>query len=96
MVPKSLSLRHFVPMFFILGLIGSCILSLVSTQAIVLLGLVFGSYLSAAVLFSIRIGLKEGVKHIFLLPIVFFSLHLTYGLGMLAGILTSWRFTRER
>jgi len=92
MFPGALSLRHFIPMFFVLGLIGSLILSLYFNQGMILLALICVSYLSTSLLFSIQIGLKEGIKYIPLLPVVFFFLHFSYGLGMLWGMLTSWQF----
>jgi len=79
-------------MFFTLGLIGSFILSLFLNQGWILLALISGSYLFASLLFSIKIGLKEGIKYILILPIVFFSLHFSYGLGMLKETFKSWRF----
>ena len=94
--PGSLSIRHFTPMLFVLGLIGSLILSLFFNQGLILLALICGSYLSASLLFSIKIGLKEGIKYIPILPVVFFSLHFSYGLGMLWAILTSWRFPKRQ
>ena len=96
MSPGTLSIRHFIPIFFVLGLTGSSILSLFWNQGLILLALIGGSYLFASLLFSIKIGLKEGFKYIPILPVVFFSLHFSYSLGMLWGILTSWRFPGKR
>ena len=96
MSPGTLSIRHFIPIFFVLGLTGSSILSLFWNQGLILLALIGGSYLSASLFFSIKIGLKEEFKDIPILPVVFFSLHFSYSLGMLWGILTSWRFPGKR
>ncbi len=95
LAPGSLSARHFAPLLFVLGLMGSLTLSLFIRKGLILLALACGSYLCASLLFSVRIGLKEGIKYIPILPVVFFSLHSCYGLGMLWGILTSWRYRRK-
>ncbi len=95
-IPGSLSIRHFIPMLFISGLLGSLFLSIFSNPGLILLILICSSYLFASLLFSVKIGLREGIKYIALLPVVFFSLHSSYGLGMLWGIFTSWRFTGKR
>jgi len=95
-VPRSLSVRHFIPMLFVLGLTGSLFLSAFFSQGLILLALVGGSYLAAALLFSAKIGLKKGAKYIPVLPAVFFTLHFSYGLGMLFGLLTSWRVSGKR
>ncbi len=95
LVPGSLSIRHFVPMLFVLGLMGSIVLASFSSQGLILLALVCGIYLLTSLLFSIKIGLKEGIKYIPALPPVFFALHFSYGLGMLYGIFGNWRFLRK-
>jgi len=91
MIPGSLSARHFIPMLFILGLLGGLFLSIFSNPGLILLALVLGSYLLVSLVFSVKIGSREGIRYIPLLPLVFFSLHSSYGLGMLWGVFTSWR-----
>lgn len=90
-MPGSLSARHFIPMFFVLGMLGGLLLSIFSGLGLALLALVFGSYLLASLAFSVKIGLREGLKYTPILPLVFFSLHSSYGLGMLWGVFTSWK-----
>jgi glycosyltransferase involved in cell wall biosynthesis len=83
---KSLpvSLRHLVPLFFILSLIFLLLLSLKWGFAInVLLGLLL-FYLLCSLYFSIR-SIEKNYHLIPFLPIVFFILHVTYGLGSLWG-----------
>lgn len=92
----SLSLRHFVPFAFVLSLLASGGLALFTEIGKVLLGIVGGSYLLGASLASISIGIRKGLRFISILPLVFFTLHFSYGLGSLWGILTAWRFdTKE-
>ncbi|RLA99131.1 MAG: glycosyltransferase family 2 protein [Deltaproteobacteria bacterium] len=93
----SLSLRHFVPLGFVLSLLASGGLAFFTDIGKILLGLIGGSYLLGALLASISIGIRKGLKFIFILPLAFFTLHFSYGLGSLWGILTAWRFgTKEK
>lgn len=92
LVPGSLTVRHFIPLIFTIGLIGSLILSLFWDYGLLLLALVLASYFFTALIFSAKISLKNGFRYIFILPIVFLCLHISYGLGMLWGILTSRNF----
>lgn len=84
--PGSLSLRHFVPLFFVLGLGISAILSPFVFLGKLLLGIILISYLLLSILFSIKIGLQNGIKYAFIMPVVFLTLHLSYGFGSCWGI----------
>jgi hypothetical protein len=78
--PGSLSLRHFVPLFFVLGLL--------TTWPIFVLWLsIVMSYIFCNIFFSLKIALKNGFRYLFVMPIIFLTLHLSYGLGSLVGIL---------
>jgi glycosyltransferase involved in cell wall biosynthesis len=83
-----ISLRHLVPLAFILSLIGSITLSTLSSTFFLLFWLIFGSYLLLNIYFSIKIASKrKDSRCLFIMPIIFGSLHLTYGLGSLWGLL---------
>jgi len=88
----SLSLRHFVPVAFVLSLLVSGGLAILAVPGRILLGVVGGSYLLGALLASIKIGMQEGLRFLPILPLAFFTLHFSYGLGSLWGLLTVWRF----
>jgi glycosyltransferase involved in cell wall biosynthesis len=77
--PGSLSLRHFVPLLFVLGLFTSWIIPPIWFAII-------GSYILCSTYFSLRIGIKSGFKYIFIVSVIFLILHLSYGLGSLVGI----------
>jgi len=83
----SLSIRHFIPLFFVLSLISSMILCLIHPIGIYLLSIVAGSYILISIFFSLRIGFEHKLETIPFLPIVFFTLHFSYGLGSIMGIL---------
>lgn len=81
---NSLSLRHFIPLLFVLSLIIPLIGSLIVPQVlwIVLFSLI--SYLSLVIIISFR--LKNSSNTIGYLIISFLTLHLSYGWGSLMGI----------
>lgn len=88
LIPGSLRLRHFIPLYFVVGLLSSLILALFSSVGKILFALVAGSYLLANLFFSFKICLKEGLKYLPILPSAFFTLHFSYGLGSIWGLLT--------
>ncbi len=81
---NSLSLRHFIPLFFVVGLLTTWIIPWLW------LGIVI-SYLSCSLFFSLRIAQANGIRYFFIIPFVFLTLHLSYGFGLLAGIFLSKR-----
>lgn len=79
------SLRHFVPLGFLLSLIFSAVLSLP------LFLLILGAYLLTNLGFSAALAIrKKRISYLVVLPLTFTSLHLAYGLGSLSGLLTLW------
>ena len=101
---KSLSLRHFVPLLFVTAFMISGLLSLVSGQfdgstlfslSSFLFVIIIISYLFASLFFSALLSIKNGSKHFFILPIVFATLHFSYGLGSIWGLLTLKKWTKE-
>lgn len=90
---SSLSLRHFIPLLFLLSLIVPLLLSfawwpfvLVSAASL----LAYTGLLSAV---SLKLALQKKLNYFYLL-ISFFVLHLSYGWGSLVGIL-SLPFTKR-
>jgi glycosyltransferase involved in cell wall biosynthesis len=82
---SSLSLRHFIPLIFVLSLIIPSMLSLVYPQAIAIAILSSVSYLSLVIIISFK--LKNRTNSIFYLIVSFLTLHLSYGWGSIMGIL---------
>lgn len=83
---SSLSLRHFIPLLFVLSLIIPLLLAfiwwpfaLVSAASLV----AYTGLLSAV---SLKLSIRKNLNF-FCLPITFFVLHLSYGWGSLMGIL---------
>lgn len=84
--PRQMRLSHFIPLAFVTALLCSTGFIFFSDLGQLLLALVSCSYVLANLSFSVWISYKHGWKYLPLLPIVFAILHLSYGLGFLAGI----------
>lgn len=80
----ALSIRHLIPFFFVLGVIGSIILGFVHPLfwyiglTVVLLHLALGLYFATKK--------TKNIKQIIIMPFLFISLHFAYGLGYIRGI----------
>jgi hypothetical protein len=78
--------RHLVPFAFVSGIFGAAILSFFSVYFLWLLAGVMGIYIITAHYFALK-HTREGIKYFFILPFFFFSLHFSYGLGSLTGLI---------
>ncbi|HIP14187.1 MAG TPA: glycosyltransferase family 2 protein [Sulfurimonas autotrophica] len=81
---NSLSLRHFIPLIFVLSLIVPLGISLVFPQILWLSFFSLVSYLSLVIIISIK--LKNSSNSIIYLILSFLTLHLSYGLGSFMGM----------
>jgi glycosyltransferase involved in cell wall biosynthesis len=88
--PKQMRLRQFVPPAFAGILIGSLLLTLSFVWGWILLAMVTGSYLVANLIATCISDAKKGWLYLILLPFTFSILHLSYGLGFLAGLTKFW------
>jgi glycosyltransferase involved in cell wall biosynthesis len=95
MLPRQMQLRQFVPAAFVLVLVGASAWSLVSRSGAVALGVVAGTYLIANLGASLVAAAKHGLRYFPALPIVFATLHVSYGSGFLAG-LPRWYLKRPQ
>lgn len=78
------SFRHLVPMLFVGSVIVSALLGLFFLSLRIAPLLILGAYLLATILVSASIAIRErDIRLLFVMPIVFWSLHITYGLGSL-------------
>lgn len=84
---SSLSLRHFIPLLFILGLLLPILLSLLYLPFLVLSLLTIVLYSTVAIYSSIAIKKKNNQFSIYNLYRVFLSLHISYGCGSLISLL---------
>lgn len=81
------SIRHIIPVSFIISILASSILAIFSKLGLYAFLIIIGTYLLASMIFSARISIKEGKEYLFVLPIVFATLHFSYGFGFLKGII---------
>ena len=81
------SIRQLAPSAFVIALLLSFVLALVSGQMWIM-ATVLGPYLLANFGVSVFLGYQR-IRTILLLPIVFGCMHIAYGVGFLAGL---WRF----
>lgn len=85
--PRQMRLRQFIPFIFVLALIAGGILSVFSIWILRLWLLVIGSYVIVNLAASIERARKVGWKYLFILPLVYAILHLSYGLGFFVGLI---------
>lgn len=82
---RALSIRHLVPFAFVLSIIGATILGFffpffyLLGVAVIMLHLILG--------FSFATKKTNKVKQMLVMPFLFISLHVAYGLGYVAGVL---------
>lgn len=81
----SLSIRHFIPLIFLLSLILPTILSVIYLPMFLVALLSLLSYLLLVGSVSAKLSIKKGLSFINLL-LSFLTLHLSYGVGSLIGL----------
>jgi glycosyltransferase involved in cell wall biosynthesis len=82
-----LTARQLAPGLFVSGLIGSGLLALVAEPFLWLFIAAALSYLAVNIGVSSALASEKGFKYVLTLPVVFTTLHFSYGLGYLNGIL---------
>lgn len=90
---SSLSLRHFIPLIFILSLVMPLLLGLIWFPFIWLTIISLILYLSLVSAISLRLSIEKKLSFIHLV-ITFFVLHLSYGCGSFVGLLY-WPFLKH-
>jgi glycosyltransferase involved in cell wall biosynthesis len=89
--PGQMRLRHFAPPAFALFLLSGLLVMPFSTARSVWLAVV-AAYSLINLVAAAKISSRSGWRYFVLLPLVFVTLHLSYGLGFLVGLL---RFARR-
>jgi hypothetical protein len=96
--PRQMSLRQFVPPAFVVSLFASALLLFFPFSSFTFIlhpsSFIFIFYLLANLFASLLTASKRGWRFLPLLPIIFAILHLSYGLGFLAGLVkfaNRWR-----
>lgn len=83
--PKCFSLFHFVPFCFVLGIIITTVLAAFSMPFLALL--MWALYGALVIGISVIEIIKKPLPTNLLLPILFFLLHISYGIGTLKGLI---------
>jgi len=87
-VKIPLCLRHYIPLIFVLGLLGTGLLGIFFPIFFWLFLFIFGSYFLVANYFSVKISTKEkDIRFLFLMPLAFATRHIGYGLGSVWGLI---------
>ncbi|MGB2964131.1 MAG: glycosyltransferase family 2 protein [Anaerolineales bacterium] len=87
--PRQMSLRQFVPLAFVLSLLTSLIFVLLPSFSYLSLFIPI-LYIFANLLASVLTAAKNGWQYLSLLSITFVILHISYGVGFLAGLVKFW------
>ncbi len=76
------SIRHLIPLFFVAAFICSFLLFAPAFF------IIFGSYIILDIYYSLLISSNKGMKYFVILPVMFFLLHFSYGLGSVWGLIS--------
>jgi glycosyltransferase involved in cell wall biosynthesis len=82
---NSLSIRHFIPIIFLLSLITPLLLALINPLFLVITGISLFIYISIMLMTSLSLSVRKKMN-LFYLLLVFVSLHISYGIGSIIGI----------
>lgn len=98
MHPLQMRPRQFIPLIFVLSLLTSAIGAFIHIAGTLIFAAILGAYLLANIFASIKVASEKGINLLPLLPICFFILHFSYGLGFLYGLIyfiNRWGEKRE-
>jgi GT2 family glycosyltransferase len=83
--PGSFRWRHSIPTLFVLAMIGGLLLGPVFKPAQYLWKLTARGYVVLSLVFSATAAQQGGWRYLPILPVVFLTIHVGYGLGFIAG-----------
>jgi len=86
--PASIKLRHVVAPTFVGSILLMALGGFLLQHLWIILGVLLCSYTLGALAFTLRVSKQERGSLLFLLPIVFATMHLCWGAGFIWGILT--------
>lgn len=84
--PRQMQARQFAPPMFVAVVLGGALLSPFSTTIRTIWVVTLATYAAANLLASVLTAARFGWRYLPLLPIVFGSLHISYGAGFLKGL----------
>ena len=84
---ESVGLRHLIPLLFVAFIICGILLSFVTPIFTYVFFIGIGAYLLADLCASVSAAKKYGIRFLFPLFILFLSVHLSYGIGTIIGLI---------
>lgn len=86
--PMAFSLRHFIPLIFVLSLIATLLIGL-ATKSVLLFTALVSLYAGAAIFATLHALFSHPSLSVLFLPMLFPLLHISYGIGSLVGCIQS-------
>ncbi len=84
--PRQMRLRHFVPAMFVAGGMLFCVLGFFSPPIFFIFEILASLYLVLSFVSALLIAKKTDWKFLPILPLVYLMLHVSYGIGFIAGL----------
>ena len=94
--PGQMSPRQFIPPAFVLAMLGGILSSLVLSWGWLMLIIFVSIYLTASLCTSLQIAANTGWQNLPLLPVTFATIHFSYGLGFLWGLVKFWNRWQDK
>lgn len=88
--PRQMRPRHFIPFIFVSTLAACLFSTTFYTWGWTFFATLSIIYLTANILYSFRLVNRSDWKYYFKLPIIFATLHLSYGFGFMFGLIKFW------
>lgn len=89
--PSTLGIGTLIPVLFVLGILALPFAWLVSLKAGLIISVPYVFYLITTFAISLGIARKNRKSLIFILPLIFFTIHFSFGLGFIAAVVRSQR-----
>ncbi len=86
-VGTLLTWRQLIPALFLVSIFITGLLSLIFEKVIIIFTFIISMYLVLNILSSLLISYKKGFKYFIFLPIIYITLHFSYGIGYIEGFI---------
>lgn len=93
---RPASIRHLIPLMFVLFLGGGGVLSIFSRLIRILYFSILSLYILLDLIFSIKVSTSKNIKYLPYLVITFPLLHVSYGLGFILGLFNFYIFKNSK
>lgn len=93
---NALSIRHLIPLIFVLSMLLNIVMSFIVNKWKYILLAEVVSYILAMIIGAIKIGINNGITYALISPLLFLSLHVSYGIGSMVGIISLLKLKLQR